>query len=90
MRDLPPFSRLKDLHCLSVRGNEIADLSPLASLHNLVMLDAAGNQIVDCTPLHDLKNLDQLDVQNNPLHQKQLDMLDAALPNTGKTWSSPK
>jgi hypothetical protein len=37
-----------------------------------------------------LQNLQQLEIQRNPVDQAQIDSLDAALPDVGKTWSAPK
>lgn len=90
LSDVSPLADLPELRFLSLRKNRIVDLSPLANLANLERLDLSDNQIVNCTPLLKLQNLRQLEIQRNPLKQDQIDLLNTALPDAGKTWSAPK
>ncbi len=62
-----PMNKLKSLHKLDLRRNNLTDISSLQRLENLTDLDLSHNYLRDISSLQRLENLTDLDLSHNYL-----------------------
>jgi len=74
--------RFPNLTDLGLFNNNITDVSQLSRLTNLTHLSLGYNQITDISPLMNLTKLTYLHLEANPIAQRDIDALAAALPTT--------
>jgi hypothetical protein len=79
--NLSPIKNLTSLEVLIIFSNNITDISPLEKLTSLTWIDLESNNITDISPLSKLSNLTYLNLRGNPLTQREVDELQAALPD---------
>ena len=79
--DITPLSALNNLTELYLISSEISDITPISALINLTILDLSNTKINNIAPLRPLKNLTRLGLTDTSLTKKQIDELQAALPN---------
>lgn len=89
--DITPLAQLKELEYLELFTNRITDISPLAELTKLRDLNLKNNPVEDIRPLFGMTSLERLWVggpRMDKVPRKQIDQLDAALPDCEIDWDS--
>ena len=79
--DLVPVGALSRLEKLDLGSTNVEDLSPLAALKSLRVLQINDTQVRDLSPLVGLSALEHLDVGETQVNEKEIQLLQQALPN---------